>query len=539
MFGYLTDDSKIESVLKKLRLDAALRTKNYTPLKICKNIQDGVNSISETPSPNSQDSPFNFSAIKSTFIWHTLEKFNHVLRMNNTYNLLYSGIINKITKNNRTANTLKTLLAYHDEEFIVQSYRVLLERDPDPIGSQGYLKHLRDGSKTKIDILAGIRFYTEEGIEHGINIKGLRRRFLINKALMVPFLGYCARLFIIAVQLPKLHSKLDRLNTKVAHDAIQIKMTFNEKAVYQELNFKMIGDEIISLKDMLLSLREEKQLLQNELIKLNQELSETKSEILDQKRNVLDQQRRHALLLEEASKRMPEPFSPEQISNILEEKNHLYDALYVSFEDRFRGTREVIKNRAQAYIPYLPARENYSMQWPILDIGCGRGEWLELLKENNFTATGIDSNTLMISECMDRGLSVVETDAIGYLRNQNENSFGVITGFHIIEHLQFESIISLLDECVRILKSGGMLILETPNPENLLVGSCNFYADPTHKNPIPPNTLKFIAEARGFGNIEIIRLHPPDMPNQMEDMPGPLLKLFNMELDYSIIAYKP
>jgi O-antigen chain-terminating methyltransferase len=154
---------------------------------------------------------------------------------------------------------------------------------------------------------------------------------------------------------------------------------------------------------------------------------------------------------------------------------------------------------------------------PILDVGCGRGEWLELLSESEMVARGVDTNGLFVSMCKERGLDVVEKDALEYLTSLPDASLGVVTGFHIIEHLPLDVLVQLIDQTVRVLKPGGLVIFETPNPQNVLVGCHNFYIDPTHLNPIPCLTAQFILESRGLCEVEIVQLHPyPDSFNLMD-----------------------
>ncbi len=107
-------------------------------------------------------------------------------------------------------------------------------------------------------------------------------------------------------------------------------------------------------------------------------------------------------------------------------------------------------------------------------------------------------------------LDVTEKDAVSFLRNLKPNAVGAITSFHLIEHLPLKTLISLLDESLRVLKPNGLIILETPNPGNLQVGSNTFYLDPTHRNPLPPQFTQFLLEARGFINVQILPLHPYD-----------------------------
>nr|WP_315475644.1 class I SAM-dependent methyltransferase [uncultured Undibacterium sp.] len=183
------------------------------------------------------------------------------------------------------------------------------------------------------------------------------------------------------------------------------------------------------------------------------------------------------------------------------------DNFYVEFEDNFRGTPEDIASRLSVYIPYL-SQFSGDQSATVVDIGCGRGEWLGLLQKNEIKAIGIDMNASMVDACVEQGFSAECLDAIDYLRQQPEASLAAITGFHIIEHLPFKVLLSLFDVALRALRPDGLIIFETPNPENLSVGACNFYFDPTHLNPIVPAVAQFMAKQRGFAKADILRLHP-------------------------------
>jgi O-antigen chain-terminating methyltransferase len=177
---------------------------------------------------------------------------------------------------------------------------------------------------------------------------------------------------------------------------------------------------------------------------------------------------------------------------------------------------------------------------PILDLGCGRGEWLELLKEEGYMALGVDTNQVLIERCHARGLEVVESDALSYLRGLPDNSFCAVTGFHIIEHLQIEVLMNLLDEIVRVVHPGGVVIFETPNPENVIVGSNFFYFDPTHRNPLPSLLMKFLLESRGLDRIEVMNLHAWDQAriSGKNELTARFNELFYGPMDYAIAGWK-
>lgn len=272
---------------------------------------------------------------------------------------------------------------------------------------------------------------------------------------------------------------------------------------------------------------------QDEFFTFNQKLTHMR-------RTLAEQERKLWLFLEEARKRMPEPFAEEQIENLLGEQDHLLDAMYTAFEDQFRGTRYDIKDRLKIYIPYIESAGAGSEESPVVDLGCGRGEWIETLKEQNLKAVGVDRNRIMLRQCRELNLEVVESDAIQFLREQNANTLGAVTGHHIIEHLGLETLISLLDQCYRTLKPGGILIFETPNPENLLVGAYTFYFDPTHKTPLVPDSVKFLVEQRGFSDTEILRLNRYSDICRITDRGNDFRnKWFYSEMDFAIIGYKP
>jgi SAM-dependent methyltransferase len=222
-------------------------------------------------------------------------------------------------------------------------------------------------------------------------------------------------------------------------------------------------------------------------------------------------------------------------------QSHALDALYAAFEERFRGSRQEIKQRVAVYLPKLRDAGIGTREMPILDVACGRGEWLELLKEQGLHATGVEINPIFVEHCRRYNLKVEQSDLFAYLRTLPDESLGAVTGFHIIEHLPFEMLIKLLDETLRVLNPGGIAIFETPNPENVSVGSNTFYLDPTHRNPLPSAMMGFMLQARGFCRVEILKLHPSREANAPDDheLTSRFNELFYGPQDYAVIGIRP
>lgn len=169
-------------------------------------------------------------------------------------------------------------------------------------------------------------------------------------------------------------------------------------------------------------------------------------------------------------------------------------------------------DRLKAYEPFLkPLAELYA-EGRAVDLGCGRGEWLELLRSWRFQAVGVDLDDAMLADCRSRQLQVVTADAIDYLRTLPDASHCLVSGFHLVEHIPFDRLRELVAEAFRILRPGGLLILETPNAENLRVGSSFFYMDPSHLRPIPALLLAFVAEVSGFKKTKVLGLNGEPVP---------------------------
>ena len=176
------------------------------------------------------------------------------------------------------------------------------------------------------------------------------------------------------------------------------------------------------------------------------------------------------------------------------------DELYRVLETAFRGDPVEIADRLRAYLPDIT---ELGVTGPVVDLGSGRGEWLELLGEAGIDAYGIDTNRRSVEDSRARGLKVVEGDALDHLRSLPDATMAAISAFHLIEHLGFGDAVTLVDESLRVLRPGGLLLIETPNVNTMNVGASRFHLDPTHRQPVLPELLEVLLRERGFREVEL------------------------------------
>ena len=213
------------------------------------------------------------------------------------------------------------------------------------------------------------------------------------------------------------------------------------------------------------------------------------------------------------------------------------DQFYRAFEEKFRGPRGLIQQRLEVYLPFVqPVCAAYP-EALVLDLGCGRGEWLELLQKNSIAAMGVDLDTGMLEACQQINLKVQCQDALESLKQLQDGSASVVSAFHLVEHLPFDRVKDLVAECHRVLKPGGLLIMETPNPENFMVATHNFYLDPTHLRPIPPDLLAFVPEYLGYESVKILRLQETAGVKTHPNL-SMLDVLTGASPDYAVVAQK-
>jgi SAM-dependent methyltransferase len=170
---------------------------------------------------------------------------------------------------------------------------------------------------------------------------------------------------------------------------------------------------------------------------------------------------------------------------------------YVGFEDRFRGSREDIARRVEEYLPLLTAHAD------VVDIGCGRGELLEALRARGVAARGIDSNQAMVEICRARGLEAEQADALSFLRRQEAGGLGGLVAIQVVEHFAPDYLMAVLAAAYAALRPGAPLVLETINPACWMAFFETYIRDPTHQQPLHPETLKYLVQASGFSQVDV------------------------------------
>lgn len=218
---------------------------------------------------------------------------------------------------------------------------------------------------------------------------------------------------------------------------------------------------------------------------------------------------------------------------------------YFEFENYFRGSQNQIKENQKIYLPYFEGHQN------VVDLGCGRGEFLELMKENDIEAYGVDLYEEFVELCTEKGLRAVYADAIGTIESA-EKKFGGIFAGQIVEHLTLQQLVRLCEAAYEKLEVGACLIMETPNPTSLAIYTHAFYIDPSHQKPVHPLTLQYLLERAGFRNIEVVYTESSKLPVKIPELKivdVENLEMFNSAMsevqntlfgsqDYAIIARK-
>ena len=221
----------------------------------------------------------------------------------------------------------------------------------------------------------------------------------------------------------------------------------------------------------------------------------------------------------------------------------LMDKWYQDLQELHRGSEESLLSVQHSYAHHFNERaKELRLAGPILDLGCGRGEWLSLMSQEGWAVRGVDSSEQAVSEARGKGVDVELGDLVEVLMACPENSLAGATAFQVIEHLPFPRITALMHAAFRALVPGGILLLETPNPENLQVSSYGFWMDPTHRHPIPPPLIMDLSFHVGFRDGSILRQNPwpqwqeGETESALEREVG--FRLFGPQ-DYALLVFKP
>jgi O-antigen chain-terminating methyltransferase len=206
---------------------------------------------------------------------------------------------------------------------------------------------------------------------------------------------------------------------------------------------------------------------------------------------------------------------------------------YGRFAERFRGSEDYVRRSQEFYKPFFAGRSN------VLDIGCGRGEFLEAMRELDVPARGIDLGAESVAQCRQKGLAAERADLFEYLSEQPDGEFDGIMSSQVVEHVAPEKLPAMVRLCASKMRRGGVLVVETPNPECLAIFATHFYLDPTHTRPVPHQLMAFYMEEAGFAPLGVHRLSPAieSMP-EIAELPERFREKFFGGLDYAIVGRK-
>lgn len=420
-------------------------------------------------------------------------------------------------------------LALSDAAFLRRAYRLALGREPDRPGHDSLMAALASGAASRAQVLSGLMRSQEAGGRAGA-VAGLTKRRTLDRAARLPLIGRLvapfAAILTLRADMAALQRRLSAIDRRHGATVEGVNTVLSAlRATLRGLDMTIRDVETDAATALAAS---------HEAMGKGREAIET----LTASRTMLAERSRQLQALIDDVRAGGQPPSPQIMAEL---EAHAHDELYVAFENRFRGSTDEIARRSERYLPLIRQLGPVAAGLPVLDVGCGRGEWLTRLAENGIAGRGVDLNRAMVEEARAAGHDVEAGDVIAALRAMEAGSLGAVTGFHIIEHLPFAVLVSLLDEAARVLAPGGAILFETPNPECIVVGAYSFYLDPTHRNPLPPEFVRFLAEARGYSGVRILRqredldLERPESgfsPREINDW-------FRAPMDYALFALRP
>ena len=475
---------------------------------------------------------------------------------------------------------LGELLAVQGEQFFLSTFNALLHRMPTDDELATVLSDIRTGKITKIDVVGRLS-NSVEGKAIAVSVRGLTRPYFFSRVRRTPVIGGLLSSFYWLLRLPKLANGLRIAEQEIERRAMQTESLLEN--VIAEV-YENVEEKSAKTNAAILSTMHDLEIIETRFSQLEENLGYRIAQIEENFGNRIAQ---HDLDIQRFATELDNVKglsgldrkirNLERISNTQHKSieslvssvssgeitinqgasssegsqipyDDRLDAFYVNFEDHFRGNEEEVKRRLSYYLAEVEAVTT-KLNAPLLDIGPGRGEWLELLQSKNIEATGVDINHIMVSECQQKGLAVNQGDALEWLASLPENSLAVVSAFHVVEHLTVSNLLALFSEVYRVLVPGGMIVFETPNPENVDVSTLSFYYDPTHVNPVPPELLKYYSKIEGYSKIRVERVNADLLSNPFLELPVNdnvelgvvvdfLSEKFLISPDYALIAYK-
>ncbi len=366
--------------------------------------------------------------------------------------------------------TLQDFTVFNEDDFIDNAYNIILCRPPTIQERDYYLLELRSGIMSKSQIVLSL-YYSKEAKDKKIKILGAKKRFIIFTIFKIPFIGYMAKFLYALLTLPKLMIKLNHLQYTLE----QTEQKLEQKADKSQIEMPDIPDSM-------------------EIIAYD--------------------------FLSDATQKLS--MQEEELSSIKQK-----DIFYSLFENAFYN-HEVVLKKQQIYLNHIPHTNSH--ETPHLDIGCGRGELLTLLKQNNYEAIGIDINELEVTHLKQIGFDVHHSDMINFLKT-TPLAFSSISALQVIEHIDYATLKEFITLAYKKIAQNGVIILETIYPHSKVAFN-SFYMDETHQRPLPPELVAFLLQYAGFKNLFFLYSSP--MPPEFRSKNDNRINYH----DYAVIGYK-
>jgi O-antigen chain-terminating methyltransferase len=225
----------------------------------------------------------------------------------------------------------------------------------------------------------------------------------------------------------------------------------------------------------------------------------------------------------------------------------LGEDFYLRFEDRFRGAPDKILTRLDdRYRKLISAVAKTTHR--ALDLGCGRGEFLDLARQTGFATVGADISETFVRHCIRKGHQATNMDSLSFLKRQADQSYDLVASFHVVEHCSMDYNFEVFRQVRRVLANGGIFIVETPNLFSMWAGHRQFYLDPTHERPVHPELMQFMCETAGFSRVDLMSFDEVEHPERArlsakapKDLQAEFIKLEKWlygPMDIAIIAVK-